>query len=246
MTTMKLLLTALALTCCVSSEDTCNIGFETDSAGSKPDGFLSNDCTWASFVGQPDPVLGGAGQLEVGDFGQQSNGKGLAVRGDDASALVINFAQPTAFVELWFGNDDPGWSVPGDFAELECFDAGAVSVALTTVAMNRNDNLDQTISISANTLPAVASFDSCRFFYNVQLPTPAGTPGLIEIVDDITAVSADTFELACPCVDPWKNHGAYVKCIAHATGTAVENGELTDAQKDEIVSAAAEAPCGKK
>jgi hypothetical protein len=248
---MKQILTLLAscawsvLTCSLEG-DTCNIGFETDSTGFKPDGFTSNDCAWVSFVGLADPVLGGAGRLLVDDFGLQSNGNGLAalgpLSGGGASALVINFAQPTAFVEFWFGNDDPGWSVPGDFAELECFDAGAVSVALTTVVLNRNDELDQAISISANTLPAVGSFVSCRFFYNVQ------RPGLAEVVDDITAVSADTFELACPCAgDPdWKNHGAYVKCIASVTGAAVEDGCLTGAQKDEIVSAAAESPCGSK
>ncbi|MGI9294501.1 MAG: thrombospondin type 3 repeat-containing protein [Pseudomonadales bacterium] len=55
----------------------------------------------------------------------------------------------------------------------------------------------------------------------------------------------------CPCTHSdsgkkWKNHGAYVKCVAHTTNDFVEAGLLTQAEKDAIQSAAGASSCGKK
>ena len=50
----------------------------------------------------------------------------------------------------------------------------------------------------------------------------------------------------CPCVNAWKNHGAYVSCVAHASEGFVSAGLITSAQKDAIVSAAAGSTCGSK
>jgi hypothetical protein len=55
----------------------------------------------------------------------------------------------------------------------------------------------------------------------------------------------------CPCAHPsgadrWKNHGAYVSCVAHATDDFVAAGLLTQAQKDAIQSAAGASSCGSK
>lgn len=48
----------------------------------------------------------------------------------------------------------------------------------------------------------------------------------------------------CPCVNNWKNHGAYVSCVAHAANAFVAAGLLTPAQKSAVVSAAAQSSCG--
>jgi hypothetical protein len=49
----------------------------------------------------------------------------------------------------------------------------------------------------------------------------------------------------CPCASSWKNHGAYVSCVAHATNDFVAAGLLTGAEKGVIQSAAGASDCGK-
>ena len=39
----------------------------------------------------------------------------------------------------------------------------------------------------------------------------------------------------CRCDDPWKNHGKYVSCVAHASEDFVDTGLITGEEKDAIV-----------
>lgn len=48
----------------------------------------------------------------------------------------------------------------------------------------------------------------------------------------------------CPCENEWKNHGAYVRCVAHTSESFVADGLLTEEEKDAIVSAGAQSACG--
>lgn len=56
----------------------------------------------------------------------------------------------------------------------------------------------------------------------------------------------------CPCdgqrgtTDPWRNHGKYVSCVAKSSKNFVELGLITEVEKDEIVSSAAQSSCGMK
>lgn len=50
---------------------------------------------------------------------------------------------------------------------------------------------------------------------------------------------------ACPCDNDWKNHGAYVTCVVKDTKQQVRDGLLTDQQRSQLVSAAAQSSCGK-
>jgi hypothetical protein len=50
----------------------------------------------------------------------------------------------------------------------------------------------------------------------------------------------------CPCENEWKNHGAYVSCVAQASTGFVEQGLLSEAEKDAIVSQAGGSSCGQK
>jgi hypothetical protein len=50
----------------------------------------------------------------------------------------------------------------------------------------------------------------------------------------------------CPCENAWKNHGAYVSCVAHAAEDFVAAGLITEAEKDDIVEEAAQSTCGSK
>jgi hypothetical protein len=61
-------------------------------------------------------------------------------------------------------------------------------------------------------------------------------------------VNADGCSIAdlCPCANDWKNRGAYVSCVAQTAETFVAAGLITEAQKDAIVSEAAQSNCGSK
>ena len=70
-----------------------------------------------------------------------------------------------------------------------------------------------------------------------------------EIVDPATGCSIAQL---CPCEGPrgttvsWKNHGKYVSCVAKTSETFVEQGLITEAEKDSTVSEAAQSDCGDK
>jgi hypothetical protein len=69
------------------------------------------------------------------------------------------------------------------------------------------------------------------------------SPGVL--VGGVKLVSKELFAL-CPESGPaeggeWKNHGQYVRCIAHA----VENMNLPEEEADVVVSAAAKSNVGK-
>lgn len=153
------------------------IDFQSDASGYKANGWQSDDSALVSF----SDSLGA--ELNLQDWVQQSHGMALAVEWDDASYLIMDFASPANFLSLEFGNDDPWYSVAGDQAVLTAFFGGG-QVGQTSVVMNRDDIMNQSIAISGVT------FDRATFFYNVT------GGGLIEVVDNIQ------FELANPIPAP--------------------------------------------
>ena len=48
----------------------------------------------------------------------------------------------------------------------------------------------------------------------------------------------------CPCENSWRNHGAYVKCVAQTSNSFLSASLITSAQKDAIVEAGARSTCG--
>ena len=56
----------------------------------------------------------------------------------------------------------------------------------------------------------------------------------------------------CPCAGPldsglsWKNHGAYVSCVAKTSNAFVRAGLIFGKEKDELVSEAGQSSCGSK
>lgn len=52
----------------------------------------------------------------------------------------------------------------------------------------------------------------------------------------------------CPCdnASGWKNHGAYVRCVARTSETFLDEGLISAADKDATVAAAAQSSCGGK
>lgn len=70
--------------------------------------------------------------------------------------------------------------------------------------------------------------------------TAAGSP-----VNASGCSGAQLVALACPAGGSYKNHGAYVSCVSKAAESALAAGLLTSAEKDAIVSAAAQSSIGK-
>ena len=72
------------------------------------------------------------------------------------------------------------------------------------------------------------------------------------IGDLVNPVSGCSIAQLCPCdgpkgaTVPWKNHGKYVSCTAHAANAFLEDGLISPAQKDAILSAAGQSACGAK
>lgn len=145
------------------------IGFELDPDGLKPNGWSSADSALVQFT---DSI---GADMRVQDWAHQSDGKGLATYWDDASILLMDFLVPGTALSLEFGNDDPGWTVPGDVALLTLFN-NAVQVAQTSVVLNRDDIMNQSIGIGG------VLFDHATFVYANALLAPIG---LIEVVDNI-------------------------------------------------------------
>jgi hypothetical protein len=93
--------------------------------------------------------------------------------------------------------------------------------------------------------PSMTPSDSPSMTPSAQ---PSDSPSMAPSDSPSMAPSSisDRIEETCPC-DPlpdWKNHGQYVKCVAHLTEDLVELGAITEAEKDAIVSASAQSECG--
>lgn len=144
------------------------IDFADDRAGSKPAGFAS--------VASPAVAFGdtaGAG-LQLGDYGAQGRGHALGTLTREGTLRIV-LARPSTRIALAFGNDDPGFTDPGDEAVLTLF-RGAVAVGQVRVPLNRNDVMDQTIAYGPQAL-----FDRAEFAFD--LARPGG--GVVELIDDV-------------------------------------------------------------
>ena len=167
----RLALVGLALAVGATGARADLITFTSDSTGAKPNGWSSAESGYVTFT---DSI---GANLDVFNYGIQSHGNGMAVNGDDPSILIMNFAGYAVDFSLEFGNDDPGWTNAGDAAYLRLYD-GATLVGSTSVVMNRDDIMNQAISING------VVFDRAEFWYG--RPSNNGEPiGLIEVVDNI-------------------------------------------------------------
>lgn len=54
----------------------------------------------------------------------------------------------------------------------------------------------------------------------------------------------DSIDCQCPCAGPWKNHGEYVSCVAHAADALKKASRISEAAQGANVSAAAKSGCG--
>ncbi len=72
--------------------------------------------------------------------------------------------------------------------------------------------------------------------------------GFDEVVEAATGCSIDQL---CPCDGPrgttqsWKNHGKYVSCVSKTSKSFVQQGLISNQERGDIVSEAAQSNCGK-
>lgn len=65
-------------------------------------------------------------------------------------------------------------------------------------------------------------------------------------LDSIVDGDGCSIHEVCPCDSAWRNHGAYVRCIAHTSSMFLDLELISALVKDEIVASAAQMPCGAK
>lgn len=161
---------ALAATFCATPALATTITFDRDTPGARPNGFSSVDSSLVTF----SDALGGL--LFVADISPQTHGQGLLDVDPNPTALRMDFASPMTSLQLAFGNDDVCCSSAGDRAWLSLFD-GLTLVALTSVVMNRDDIMNQTIGFAG------APFDTALFWFG----DPATRVlALAPVIDDVT------------------------------------------------------------
>lgn len=66
------------------------------------------------------------------------------------------------------------------------------------------------------------------------------------VTDEVVNDDGCSISSLSPCSNSWKNHGAYVRSLAHTSEDFVAEGLITEAEKDFIVSEAANSECGHK
>ncbi|MEL6875069.1 MAG: PEPxxWA-CTERM sorting domain-containing protein [Pseudomonadota bacterium] len=122
--------------------------------------------------------------LSIGSFAESNNSPALAAFNDGNGNFILGaIASGANHLSLEFGNDDPGFTNPGDLATLQLF-SGAILLDTVTVLLNRDDMMNQTISYSG------AAFDNFSFAYTDAAGNPftgggGAAVGLIEVIDNI-------------------------------------------------------------
>jgi hypothetical protein len=144
------------------------ITFEQDPLGILPNGSQSVESNLVRFS-----ASGGGGLIIAPEVGSMEflGTRGLVVEGTPFVHLIMDFSVPVNSLSLWFGNDDPHSTSPGDTAILRLFLDGSL-VGEATVLMNRDDFIDQQISFSG------VAFNSADFHFSQEF-------FLAETVDNI-------------------------------------------------------------
>ena len=157
------------------------INFDATPEGDKTNPFVA--------VGEPGITFFGfvPDSLSVVDRPVEGNGTpGLLIAGEDnGNFLFAQFDVPATSVSFDFGNDDPLFSIEGDVAVLFALDAAGELLGISTVVLNRNDLMDQTISYSGAPFASFAfAFDAPDLLTARTGPGTAGV-GLSELIDNI-------------------------------------------------------------
>jgi hypothetical protein len=169
---------ALLISVVPASATIITIDFEADGdLGDVADGFASADASWVHFSN----TLNSGVRVSTAEDGQADgvsliNGGLGENQGDgNLSGIQIDFEFYVTSLSFDFGQDDPAFSSDGDLGLLTLF-SGGVEVGESSLALNRNDLMDQTITSSG------VAFHQATFFFTAPLGDPIN---LREIIDNI-------------------------------------------------------------
>jgi hypothetical protein len=89
--------------------------------------------------------------------------------------------------------------------------------------------------------------------YKVSLIVNDGTVDSAPSTAEAEVISyREAINQLCPCdgpkgtTDKWKNHGQYVSCVSKSAESFLEDGRISEAEKDAICSEAGQSTCGGK
>lgn len=149
------------------------IDFESETPGFKGNGYETDDAVGVRFSDSSGE------DLQVANFGNQSDGQGLAVNTDfDDSFGVIELDFNANAIAFDFGNDQNFGGDPTRFVETMAMVMilDGIAIDFVEVAVNLNDIMDQTIAYAGGL------FNEVRFGY---LAANGQLANLIEVIDNV-------------------------------------------------------------
>ena len=171
----------------------------------------------------------------------------IAISPDGNSAYVTNLTNNNVSVIDTATNTVVATVPVGAFPRALAFTADGASLYVT----NYNSNSISVINTATNTV--TSTFAASPAPWGIVFQQDSDQDGVLNNHDNCPGTpSGDTVDSngcsiaqLCPCAGPWKNHGKYVSCVSNSSESFVGAGLITEAQKDDIVSAAGRSSCGK-
>lgn len=220
---------------------------------------LNEDGNWTSPF-QPYPNGGCIeGYADKGCSGDSNINKWKKIK------IVIDSDQ---YVQIYLDQKFLGQSsspLPGEYADFAYLLLGEHSSGLggkayldnVTVKKLMHDIDGDGVLDEIDNCASIANNDQADFDFDWigdLCDTDTDNDGLIDDLDvckttqigSIINENGCSIEDLCQCDDNWKNHGAYVKCIAKASNDFLSHDFINKYEKDLIVSEAAESNCGRK